>query len=99
MGNQQPRIGGCGGAARSTMGLWRKTTEKIENHPRLWWAAVGVITKAWTWLMEWGGISDNNSSEYIRGIRGIIYTFARESRKVRCTTVYSPEGKKKDKHR
>jgi hypothetical protein len=34
---------------------------------------IGVITKAWIWLMEWGGIPDNYMSEYIREIRGIIY--------------------------
>jgi hypothetical protein len=58
---------------------------------------IGVISKAWMWLMEWGGIPDNHISEYIREIRGIIYTFARESWKVRCTTVYSPEEEQKRK--
>ena len=58
---------------------------------------IGVITKAWIWLMEWGGIPDNYISEYIREIRGIIYTFARESWKERCTTVYSPEEEQKRK--
>ena len=38
---------------------------------------IGVITKAWMWLMEWGGIPDNYISEYIREIRGILSTFAR----------------------
>jgi hypothetical protein len=50
------------------------------------------------WFMEWGGIPDNYISEYIRDIRGIIYTFARESWKVRCTTVYSPEEEPKRKN-
>ena len=58
---------------------------------------IGAITKAWTWLMEWGGIPDNYITEYIREIRGIIYAFARESWKVRCTTVYSPEEEQKRK--
>jgi hypothetical protein len=58
---------------------------------------IGVITKAWIWLMEWGGIPDNYISEYIREIRGIIYAFARESWKVRCTMVYSPEEEQKRK--
>mgnify|MGYP006985929645 CR=1 FL=1 len=63
---------------------------------------IGVITKAWIWLMEWGGIPDNYISEYIREIRGIIYALERESWKVRCTTVYSPEEartKKENKNR
>jgi hypothetical protein len=47
--------------------------------------------------MEWGGIPDNYISEYIREIRGIVYTFARESWKVRCKTVYSPEEEHKRK--
>jgi hypothetical protein len=58
---------------------------------------IGVIAKAWMWLMEWGGIPDDYISEYIRCIRGIIYIFARESWKVRCTTVYSSEEEQKRK--
>ena len=61
---------------------------------------IGVITKAWIWLMEWGGITDNCISEYIREIRQIIYTFAKETWKVRCEAVYSPgEEKKRRKKR
>jgi hypothetical protein len=30
---------------------------------------IGVITKAWMWLMEWGGIQDNYITDYIREIR------------------------------
>jgi hypothetical protein len=62
---------------------------------------IGVITKAWMWLMEWGGIPDNYISDYIRDIRGIIYTFARDSWKVRCTGQrFTPQKKnKKGKHR
>ena len=36
---------------------------------------IGVITKAWVWLMKWGGIPDNYISEYIRQIRGIMYIY------------------------
>ena len=68
---------------------------------------IGVISKAWIWLMDWGGIPENCISEYIREIRVIIYTFAREIRihtgnqntygKLRCTSVYSPEKEQKRK--
>ena len=44
---------------------------------------IGVIPKAWMWLMGWGGILYNYISEYMREIRGTIFTFARESWKVR----------------
>ena len=58
---------------------------------------IGVITKGWIWLLEWGGIPDNYISGYIRETRGTICAFARESWKVRCTTVYSPEEEQKRK--
>ena len=58
---------------------------------------IGVITKAWIWLIEWGGITDNYIAEYIREIRQIVYTFSKETWKVRCEAVYSPEEEKKRK--
>ena len=42
---------------------------------------------------------DNYVAEFIREIRGIIHTFARESWKVRCATVYSPEEEQKRKQK
>ena len=49
------------------------------------------------WPMEWGGIPGYYISDHIREIRGIIYAFARESWKMRCTKVYSPEEEQKRK--
>jgi hypothetical protein len=43
------------------------------------------------------GTANNMRIEELREIRGIIYAFARESWKERCTTVYSPEEKQKRK--
>ena len=58
---------------------------------------IGIITNTWMWPMEWGGIPGYYISDHIREIRGIIYAFARESWKMRCTKVYSPEEEQKRK--
>ena len=44
----------------------------------------GVITKAWTWLLTWGGIPHQRKQKLIKNIRNELKEYANTTWKYRC---------------
>ena len=44
----------------------------------------GVVTKAWVWLLKWGGVRPQQITKLIRGIRDTLKRVSTETWKYRC---------------